>query len=125
MCAVGVKTTLINHTNGVVQANGTSFATPLLAGFAAALWSALPDENAMQIRDRILRSADRYDNPDTEHYQYGYGIPDAWKAYTMDIPTGIENLQPTSAPQKLLRDGQLLIIKGGESYTLTGQRMCK
>ena len=126
VCAVGVKTTLINHTNGVVQSNGTSFATPLLAGFAAALWSALPDENAMQIRERILRSSDRYDNPDVLNYQYGYGIPDAWKAYTMDIPTGIESIQNSEISyQKILRDGQLLIIKGGESYTLTGQRMCK
>ena len=126
VCAVGVKTTLINHTNGVVQSNGTSFATPLLAGFAAALWSALPDENAMQIRERILRSSDRYDNPDVLNYQYGYGIPDAWKAYTMDLPTGIESVQNSEISyQKILRDGQLLIIKGGESYTLTGQRMCK
>ena len=121
VCAVGVKTTLINHTNGVVQANGTSFATPLLAGFAAALWSARPDENAMQIRERILRSADRYDNPDTEHYQYGYGIPDAWKAYTMDIPTGIESIQNSAISyQKLLRDGQLLIIKGEKVYNVLG-----
>jgi hypothetical protein len=43
----------------------------------------------------------------------------------MDLPTGIEHLQPESAPQKLLRNGQFLIIKGGESYTLIGQRMCK
>ena len=74
----------------------------------------------MQIRERILRSADRYDNPDVLNYQYGYGIPDAWKAYTMDLPTGVEHLQPESAPQKLLRDGQLLIIKGEKKYTLTG-----
>ena len=38
----------------------------------------------------------------------------------MDIPTGIEHLQPESAPQKLLRDGQFLIIKGEKKYTLTG-----
>ncbi len=121
VCAVGVKTTLINHNNAVVQSNGTSFATPLLAGFAAALWSALPDENAMQIRERILRSADRYDNPDTENYQYGYGIPDAWKAYTMNIPTGIESIQNSAISyQKLLRDGQLYIIKGDKTYTVTG-----
>lgn len=121
VCAVGVKTTLINHNNAVVQSNGTSFATPLLAGFAAALWSARPDENAMQIRERILRSADSYEDPDTENYRYGYGIPDAWKAYTMDIPTGIESIQNSAISyQKLLRDGQLYIIKGDKTYTVTG-----
>ena len=56
VCAVGVKTTLINSGGTIVQSNGTSYATPLLAGMAAALWSALPNENAMQIRDRIIRS---------------------------------------------------------------------
>ncbi len=121
VCAVGVKTTLVNHSNAVVRANGTSFATPLIAGFAASLWSALPDENAMQIRERILRSADRYENPDTENYKYGYGIPDAWKAYNMDIPTGFESLQPSEVSyQKILRDGQLYIIRGNNRYTLTG-----
>ena len=73
VCAVGVRTQLINPGGNIVTSNGTSFATPLLAGLAASLWSALPDENAMQIRSRIIRSADRYLNPDTQ--QYGYGIP--------------------------------------------------
>lgn len=124
VCAVGVKTTLVNHSNAIVRANGTSFATPLLAGFAAALWSALPDENAMQIRERILRSSDRYNTPDTEHYKYGYGIPDAWKAYKMDTPTGLED--PTSDSSlkgraiKVLRDGQLLIRKGERVYNAQG-----
>ena len=121
MCAVGVKATLVNHANAIVQSNGTSFATPLLAGFAAALWSALPDENAMQIRERILLSSNRYDDPDTENYQYGYGIPDAWKAYQIDIPTGIESIQNSeNSYQKILRDGQLYIIRGNNRYTLTG-----
>ena len=121
VCAVGVKATLVNHANAIMQANGTSFATPLLAGFAAALWSALPDENAMQIRERILLSSNRYDDPDTENYQYGYGIPDAWKAYQLDIPTGIDGVQSTeTAPQKILRDGQLLIIKENRKYNILG-----
>lgn len=124
VCAVGVKTTLVNYSNAVVQANGTSFATPLLAGFAAALWSALPNENAMQIRERILRSSDRYNTPDTNLYKYGYGIPDAWKAYKMDTPTGLE--EPTSdsilngRAIKVLRDGQLLIRKGEREYNAQG-----
>lgn len=121
VCAVGVKATLVNHANAIVQSNGTSFATPLLAGFAAALWSALPDENAMQIRERILLSSNRYDDPDTENYQYGYGIPDAWKAYQLDIPTGIESIQNSeNSYQKILRDGQLLIIKENRKYNVLG-----
>ena len=121
VCAVGVKATLVYPSGAIVRANGTSFATPLLAGFAAALWSALPNENAMQIRERIIRSADCYEDPDTKDYKYGYGIPDAWKAYTMDIPQGVESV-PSSvfSCQKILRDGQILIIRNQEAFNLLG-----
>lgn len=121
VCAVGVWTQLINPGGNIVTSNGTSFATPLLAGLAASLWSALPDENAMQIRSRIIRSADRYLNPDTQ--QYGYGIPNAWKAYTMG-PEGIEDVQTeTNNCQKILRNGQIIILRNGIEYTISGQRV--
>lgn len=121
VCAVGVWTQLIHPGGNVVASNGTSFATPLLAGLAASLWSALPDENAMQIRSRIIRSADRYLNPDMD--QYGYGIPNAWKAYTMG-PEGIEDVQTeTTSCQKILRNGQIIILRNGIEYTISGQRV--
>lgn len=121
VCAVGVWTQLINPGGNIVTSNGTSFATPLLAGLAASLWSALPDENAMQIRSRIIRSADRYLNPDTQ--QFGYGIPNAWKAYTMG-PEGIEDVQTeTNSCQKILRNGQIIILRNGIEYTISGQRV--
>lgn len=121
VCAVGVRTQLINPGGNIVTSNGTSFATPLLAGLAASLWSALPDENAMQIRSRIIRSADRYLNPDMD--QYGYGIPNAWKAYTMG-PEGIEDVQTeTNSCQKILRNGQIIILRNGIEYTISGQRV--
>ena len=109
--------------NGIAQTgNGTSYATPLLAGLAASLWSAMPKENAMQIRQRILRSADRYYTPDKQ--RYGYGIPDAWKAYTMKLDdesnyNGIAIEQ--ESVQKIIRGDQILIIRHGHIYNLTGQ----
>lgn len=121
VCAVGVKTTLITPAGQIVQSNGTSFATPLLAGLAACLWSALPGENAMQIRERIIRSADRYSTPDMQ--QYGYGIPDAWTAYTMDL-TAVNNIyKEDEQPRKILRGEQILILRHGHIYNLAGQRI--
>ena len=80
VCAVGARTALINPANNeTMNGNGTSFACPLIAGMAACLWSALPQATNMEIRECIIRSADRYAQP---HEQYGYGIPDAWLAYT-------------------------------------------
>lgn len=122
VCAVGVQTTLIYPDGSIVTSNGTSFATPLLAGMAAALWSALPDENAMQIRERIIRSAHLYPNADKRN-QAGYGIPDAWKAYTMkrteDIQSPFDN-EPAQV-QKIIRGDQILIIRHGHIYNLAGQ----
>ena len=122
VCAVGVQAILINPDGTIVRNNGTSFATPLLAGLAASLWSALPDENAMQIRERIIRSADRYTTPD--YQRYGYGIPDAWKAYTMKKPTGVESVQPSVVScQKILHDGQLYLMYQGQMYNVQGTRI--
>lgn len=123
VCAVGVKAVIIDPDNGILAANGTSFATPLLAGMAASLWSALPNENAMQIRERIIRSSDRYAYPDTQHYKYGYGIPDAWLAYTMELPQGLEFIPSANQYYKVLRDGQICIIRDEQVYTITGQRI--
>lgn len=120
VCAVGVQAAVINPDGVIIHSNGTSFATPLLAGLAACLWSAYPTENAMQIRERILRSADRYATPDTQ--QYGYGIPDAWVAYTMDM-TAVETINKEEAPRKILRGEQILILRHGHVYNLAGQRV--
>lgn len=122
VCAVGVQATLINPGGVIVTGNGTSFATPLLAGMAASLWSALPDENAMQIRERIIRSAHLYPNHDAGN-QMGYGIPDAWTAYQMDLHTGVEQAKSDQInSRKILLNGQIYIIRNGETYTITGHK---
>ena len=122
VCAVGVQATLIYPNGSIVRSNGTSFATPLLAGMAAALWSALPDENAMQIRERIIRSADRYTTPDIDRYVYGYGIPNAWAAYQMTL-AGVESGKCKVESGKRIENGQMVIIRNGVKYTITGQRI--
>lgn len=122
VCAVGVQSTVVYPVGDmIITGNGTSFATPLLAGLACSLWSALPDENAMQIRERIIRSAHRYEHPDRENH-IGYGIPDAWAAYTMQLE-GIQNTAYSIPAQKILRDGQILIIRNGMEYTVQGIRL--
>lgn len=121
VCAQGVQTALIAPDGTVVQSNGTSFAAPTIAGLAASLWSALPNENAMQIRQRIINSSDRALTPD--YQQFGYGIPDAWKAYTIyDEQTPSIESEETKA-RKIVRNGHILILQGEQLFTLTGQRV--
>ncbi len=55
--ALGYGATIVNPTTDELRSgNGTSFATPLLAGLAACLWSAYPAETNRQIRERIIRT---------------------------------------------------------------------
>ncbi|MDR2038896.1 MAG: S8 family peptidase [Bacteroidales bacterium] len=68
------KTTAYQGSMGQINSgNGTSYSTPLLAGFMACLWQAHPDKNNMEIIQMVKESADRYNHPDS---LYGYGIPD-------------------------------------------------
>lgn len=66
-------------TGGVSYANGTSFATPLICGLAASLWSAVPSLTAQQIHNIICTSAEQYNAPDSI---IGYGRPNFANALT-------------------------------------------
>ena len=120
VCAMGEGTSLINPSNdAVMSGNGTSFACPLIAGMAASLWSALPTATNMEIRELIIRSCDRYQLP---HEQYGYGIPDAWEAYTSattDLPS---TTRPTPYT-KILHNGQLYILYNNQVYDVLGNHI--
>jgi hypothetical protein len=74
------QNTAIQNTDGQIAANsGTSFASPVLAGMAASLWQAFPDEPAWKIKKALLQSGSLFLNPDS---LLGYGIPDMETAVT-------------------------------------------
>ena len=56
------------------DAYGTSFSSPLTAGFAACAWQTKRDLTAMQMKAEIEKSADLYPYFD---YAFGYGVPQA------------------------------------------------
>ena len=120
VCAMGEGTSLISPANNtVITSNGTSFACPLIAGMAACLWSALPNATNMEIREMIIRSCDRYSQP---HEQYGYGIPNAWEAYT-SMTTHLPSTLHSTPYTKILDNGQLYILYNGIKYNLLGHRI--
>ncbi len=81
VAAVGGGTFLYMPFNpSVVQANGTSFSGPIIAGAAACLWQSWPTKKNMEIAQAIKRSANQFFNPDT---LLGYGIPNFNTAYTV------------------------------------------
>lgn len=60
--------------DGLIEMHGTSFASPLLAGFAAAIWQAFPDDSNMQLRQKLMESGHLFP---FFNYSLGYGIPKA------------------------------------------------
>jgi len=91
--------------NGYSDAHGTSFATPLVAGFAACAKQVYPDIPVMELFKRIENSADLYPYFD---YAHGYGVPQA-KALLSS-----EDLQ-TKATFKFLDNENSVSIKLVES----------
>ncbi|MFM1931068.1 MAG: hypothetical protein RL226_371 [Bacteroidota bacterium] len=62
---------------------GTSFAAPLIAGLAACVWQAYPEETNMQIRERIIRGGHLYP---FYNYSEGYGVPLVSKIFEDPTP---------------------------------------
>lgn len=71
--AQGLATIVSDPAGNIVTANGTSFSSPIMAGMIACLWQAFPQKTNKQIRELVLKSSDKFSNPNN---QYGFGIPD-------------------------------------------------
>lgn len=70
----GTDAYILSSITGTVQrGNGTSYATPLICGACASLWSAAPDLTALEIVDLVKKTAKNYNTPDE---LTGYGIAD-------------------------------------------------
>lgn len=72
---------VIGISNSVAAANGTSFSSPITAGFMACLRQALPNVGNMTLIQQVRRSASQYFSPDN---LLGYGIPNFSLAYQLN-----------------------------------------
>ena len=78
LAAQGVATVGQYQPGIYAVSNGTSFASPLIAGMCASFWEAVPNLTAAQVIQKIKESCDQYNSPDSLK---GYGIPDFAQAY--------------------------------------------
>ncbi len=100
VCALGVSTFCALGESDVFYGtkNGTSLSTPLIGGAAAVLIQARPNLTPLQIRQALIETADRAENPDN---LYGWGIIDLvaaseWGAdFSADTTFGFDNLTVT------------------------------
>lgn len=72
VAAMGSSTVVISSSGNIGTNSGTSFAAPLIAGFAASVWQAYPELTRAEIFDLIRNSGSLAANPNN---QLGYGIP--------------------------------------------------
>lgn len=88
VCAMGWGTTILRaDTDSITQANGTSFAAPVVAGLVACLWQLNPGRTSSEIMEAVRRSASFFTDPNDS---LGYGVPDfgaahAWLTLIADV----------------------------------------
>ncbi len=81
LAAVGRNAVVANPSTGdPVFSNGTSFATPNLAGLTTCLWQAFPEFNNIAILNAMQQSANKFTAPND---RTGYGIPDMKKSFAL------------------------------------------
>ncbi len=78
VASVGVSAVVQSAGGPFLTGNGTSFATPNLAGLVTCLWQAFPEFTSAEIMDVVKKSSSQYTTPDD---RVGYGIPDFEIAY--------------------------------------------
>lgn len=76
--ALGAQTAVANQYGTIETANGTSFATPIIAGLAACLMQQDSTVTPAYLKTLIRQSADHFSSPDNH---IGYGLPDFSLAY--------------------------------------------
>jgi len=82
-----------------------------MAGVVACFWQAFPNLTNLQIMQKIRESADRYNNPSLQS-QYGYGVPDFQKAYTVLAVDQVDFLKDLAVFPNPLTNSFILQIDG-------------
>ena len=94
VCACGVRTACADASarDAYTSKDGTSLATPLIAGLVALLLEAHPDWTPYQVQEALHRSGDLAGVPDDVR---GWGVPDGSFALGAIDPTASESSQLT------------------------------
>jgi subtilisin family serine protease len=113
----GQNSFVIHYLSGQpAYAHGTSYATPLICGLAASLWSAAPSLSAAQIRELICTSACSYAQPDSI---LGYGHPDF--SVALEQALALEARSATSLPT--LPSDEPTAVRATGLFDLMGRRL--
>ena len=131
--ALGLQTVVVNADGDVGRSSGTSFSAPLIAGFTAGVWEALPELSNVDVIERIKLAGNQALAPDNA---LGYGVPNFSAVMASDdILTPLEedkSHEHYRAYPNPLENGPLFIESKTQSfaepvevylYNITGQLM--
>ncbi len=110
VCAYGAV--MESGKKGLTTTYGTSFASPLVAGFAACAWQTNRRLNNMELFKEIEKSADLYPYFD---YAHGYGVPQA--GYFINRQKYNEEI--TTLPSPVFRRGAGGEVIDNRTYIIT------
>ncbi len=99
--AQGSSAAIVNSSGNVSRSSGTSFSTPIMAGFVACLWQAYPDLTNMELIDKLQKSGDLADRVNNI---YGYGIPNFERFAKLVGNPSVENAYCGSMPTSLISE---------------------
>ncbi|MFT5617200.1 MAG: serine protease AprX [Arenicella sp.] len=86
--AQGGSVAVVNSNGNITKSSGTSFSTPIMAGFVACLWQAYPNLTNMELIDKLQKSGDLADQANN---LYGYGIPDFGRFASLAGSPSVDN----------------------------------
>ena len=72
VAAFGGATAIIKGNGEITRGSGTSFSSPIIAGLAACIWQANPDQTNHEVIESLKDSGHQAENPDSF---LGYGVP--------------------------------------------------
>lgn len=122
--AQGQSAVISDALGTIVTANGTSFSSPIMSGMVACLWQAFPLKTNKEIRELIIKSADRYTVPSN---QYGFGIPNFSLALALSL-NAFSNSEFMLYPNPV-HDSIFISLPSGHDkglifiYTVLGQKI--
>ncbi len=90
--AVGQNTRVIRPSGSISSDNGTSYASPQIAGLAAGIWQRTPALTSKELFDMLRNAGDQASSPDTVR---GFGVPNYLRVIGEEV-TGIEEIEGNS-----------------------------
>lgn len=116
LSAQGLGTVVVAPNDRVSTASGTSFSSPLTAGFVTSFWQANPSLSNMEVIKYLQATASQAEKPDS---LLGYGIPNFAKAHALVQSEKGKNNQGVKEMEEKQNDKILVATENSKGYRIS------